>query len=71
MTAGTVITVLIADDDPFVRRGVSDIFSATDDIVVVADVEDGDKVPAAVRAHRPRVVLMDLKMRRVGGLEAT
>jgi DNA-binding NarL/FixJ family response regulator len=71
MTATSVITVLIADDDPFVRRGVSDIFAATDDISVVADVDDGDQVAAAVHAHRPHVVLMDLKMKRIGGLEAT
>ncbi|WP_030167795.1 MULTISPECIES: response regulator transcription factor [Actinomycetes] len=71
MTTATLITVLIADDDPFVRRGVTDIFAATDDIVVIADVEDGDQVAAAVQARRPHVVLMDLKMRRVGGLVAT
>ncbi|MGW5075781.1 response regulator [Rhodococcus sp. NPDC004095] len=71
MTGADTITVLIADDDPFVRRGVADIFTATGDIVVVADVDDGDQVPAAVAVHRPRVVLMDLKMRRVGGLDAT
>lgn len=71
MTAPAVITVLIVDDDPFVRRGVADIFAKTPDISVVADVEDGDKVPAAVSAFRPHVVLMDLQMRRVGGLDAT
>ncbi|OZD87668.1 DNA-binding response regulator [Rhodococcus sp. 05-2256-B2] len=71
MTAPAVITVLIVDDDPFVRRGVTDIFAKTPDISVVADVEDGDQVPAAVTAFRPHVVLMDLQMRRVGGLDAT
>jgi DNA-binding NarL/FixJ family response regulator len=71
MTGPSRITVLIADDDPFVRRGVSDIFAATEDIVVVADVEDGDQVLAAVQQFRPHVVLMDLKMKRVGGLDAT
>nr|WP_314144374.1 response regulator transcription factor [uncultured Rhodococcus sp.] len=71
MTAPAVITVLIVDDDPFVRRGVTDIFAKTPDILVVADVEDGDQVPAAVSAFRPHVVLMDLQMRRVGGLDAT
>lgn len=71
MTGDDAITVLIADDDPFVRRGVADIFAATTDIIVVAGVDDGDGVPAAVATHRPRVVLMDLKMKRVGGLDAT
>ncbi|MET4049486.1 MULTISPECIES: response regulator transcription factor [unclassified Rhodococcus (in: high G+C Gram-positive bacteria)] len=71
MTAPAVITVLIVDDDPFVRRGVTDIFAKTPDISVVADVEDGDQVPAAVTAFRPHVVLMDLQMRRVGGLDST
>lgn len=66
-----MITVLIADDDPFVRRGVSDIFSATGDITVIADVDDGDQVIVAVQTYRPHVVLMDLKMKRIGGLEAT
>lgn len=71
MTSPAVITVLIVDDDPFVRRGVTDIFAKTPDISVVADVEDGDEVPAAVAAFRPQVVLMDLQMRRVGGLDST
>ncbi|MDZ7912584.1 MAG: response regulator transcription factor [Rhodococcus sp. (in: high G+C Gram-positive bacteria)] len=71
MTAANVITVLIVDDDAFVRRGVADIFAKTPDIEVVADVEDGDLVPAAVATFRPHVVLMDLQMRRVGGLDAT
>ncbi|WP_032402628.1 response regulator [Rhodococcoides fascians] len=71
MTAPAVITVLIVDDDPFVRRGVTDIFAKTPDISVVADVGDGDQVPAAVAAFRPHVVLMDLQMRLVGGLDST
>ncbi|MCF8784295.1 MULTISPECIES: response regulator [Rhodococcus] len=71
MTAAAPITVLVVDDDPFVRRGVSDIFAATDDIAVIADVDDGDRVPGAVHRYAPQVVLMDLKMRRVGGLDAT
>ncbi|EOM74228.1 DNA-binding response regulator [Rhodococcus rhodnii] len=71
MTATPPITVLVVDDDPFVRRGVTDIFAATDDIAVVGEADDGDRVPDAVRRTTPQVVLMDLKMRRVGGLEAT
>ncbi|GGF99155.1 DNA-binding response regulator [Rhodococcoides trifolii] len=71
MTSPFEIRVVLADDDPFVRRGVADIFAATPDIRVVESVSDGDEVPDAVRNHRPHVVLMDLKMPRVGGLEAT
>ncbi|MGJ0117594.1 response regulator [Williamsia sp. MIQD14] len=66
----TPIDVLVVDDDPFVRRGLSDILTAAQDIRVVAEADDGDQVPSAVARHRPHVVLMDLKMRRVGGVEA-
>nr|WP_296775422.1 response regulator transcription factor [Rhodococcus sp. (in: high G+C Gram-positive bacteria)] len=71
MTSPSIITVLVADDDAFVRRGIADIFAATNDIRVIADVDDGDRVPTAIATFRPHVVLMDLKMKRVGGLDAT
>lgn len=63
--------MLIVDDDPFVRRGLGEIFGATADLVVVGDAADGDEVAEAVRRLRPHVVLMDLKMQRTGGLTAT
>ncbi|WP_188489515.1 response regulator transcription factor [Williamsia phyllosphaerae] len=71
MTFAAEIAVLVVDDDPMVRRGVTDIFGATADIRVVAGVDDGDQVLDAVATYRPDVVLMDLKMKRLGGLEAT
>ncbi len=64
------IDLVIVDDDPFVRRGLSDIFAASEDIRVVGEADDGDQVPAVLARYRPRVVLMDLTMRRVGGIEA-
>jgi DNA-binding NarL/FixJ family response regulator len=66
-----MIRVLIVDDDPLVRAGLSMILSGTDDIEVVGEAADGDEVPAAVAAHRPDVVLMDIRMPRTDGLRAT
>lgn len=71
MTDTAPIAVLVVDDDPFVRRGVADIFGAATDIAVLPGVDDGDQVLDAVATANPDVVLMDLKMKRVGGLEAT
>lgn len=66
-----MITVVNVDYDPFVPRGVMDIFAKAPDIAVVADVGDGDLVPAAVAAFRPHLVLINLRTRRVGGLDCT
>jgi DNA-binding NarL/FixJ family response regulator len=65
------IRVLIVDDDPLVRSGLRMMLSGTDRIDVVAEAEDGSEVLAAVDAHRPDVVLMDLRMPQVDGLAAT
>ncbi|MEV4640885.1 response regulator transcription factor [Actinoplanes sp. NPDC049548] len=65
------IRVLIVDDDALVRAGLTMILSSADDVSVVAEAADGSEVPAAVAAHRPHVVLMDIRMPRVDGLAAT
>ncbi|OBF63205.1 DNA-binding response regulator [Mycobacterium sp. 852002-51971_SCH5477799-a] len=65
------ITVLLVDDQDLVRSGLRRILRRKDGFVVVAECEDGDEVPAAVAEHRPDVVVMDLRMRRVDGIEAT
>ncbi|WP_344104957.1 response regulator transcription factor [Myceligenerans crystallogenes] len=61
--------VLIVDDDSFARSAIRTILTAQG-IDVVAEAEDGDEVPDAVIRHRPDVVLIDLQMRRVNGVEA-
>jgi DNA-binding NarL/FixJ family response regulator len=66
-----VIRVVIVDDQPIVRAGVARILGPEDGFEVVAECDDGDEVVAAVAAHRPDVVLMDVRMRRVDGVAAT
>jgi DNA-binding NarL/FixJ family response regulator len=66
-----VTRVLIVDDEALVRAGLRMILSAADDLEVVAEAEDGADAVDAVRAHRPDVVLMDVRMPRLDGLRAT
>jgi DNA-binding NarL/FixJ family response regulator len=66
-----VIRVLIVDDQPVVRAGVARILGPDDGFEVVGECDDGDEVVDAVAAHRPDVVLMDIRMRRTDGVTAT
>jgi DNA-binding NarL/FixJ family response regulator len=63
--------VLLVDDQELVRSGLRRILRRKDGFVVVAECADGDEVAAAVELHRPDVVVMDLRMRRMDGIEAT
>jgi DNA-binding NarL/FixJ family response regulator len=63
--------MLIADDHPLVRGSLVDLFSSTGDITVVAECADGTEVVSAALQTRPDVVLMDLVMPRMTGLQAT
>ncbi|MEV1241296.1 response regulator [Nonomuraea sp. NPDC050022] len=65
------IRVLIVDDDALVRAGLSMILGGTGDIEIVAEAGDGSEVPPLIAAHRPDVVLMDIRMPDVDGLTAT
>ncbi|MEU4726089.1 response regulator transcription factor [Nonomuraea dietziae] len=64
------VRVVIADDQALVRTGFQMILAA-DGIEVVAEAADGEEAVAAVRRARPDVVLMDIRMPRTDGLEAT
>jgi DNA-binding NarL/FixJ family response regulator len=63
--------VLLVDDQELVRSGLRRILRKRDGFEVVGECEDGDQVAAAVAAYAPDVVVMDLRMRRVSGIEAT
>jgi DNA-binding NarL/FixJ family response regulator len=66
-----VITVELADDQALVRAGFHALLSAEDDVTVVAQAADGEAAVALARQHRPAIVLMDIRMPRLDGLEAT
>ena len=65
------LRVLIADDQALVRAGFRMILEAQPDMEVVADAADGDLALRLARRHRPDIVLMDVRMPGLDGLEAT
>lgn len=65
------VAVLLVDDQDLVRSGLRRILRRKDGFTIVAECSDGDEVPDALAAHRPDVVVMDLRMKRVDGIEAT
>jgi DNA-binding NarL/FixJ family response regulator len=65
------IRVLIADDQAMVREGLRMILDLQDDIEVVAEAGDGQGALRAAAEHRPDVVLMDIRMPGMDGLQAT
>ena len=66
-----MIRVLIADDHAVVRQGLRTFLELQDDMEVVADVADGEAAVRAAREHAPDVVVMDLVMPHMDGVEAT
>lgn len=65
------VRVLLVDDDPLVRAGLRMILSSADDLAVAAEAADGTAAVTAAGAHRPDVVLMDVRMPGVDGIAAT
>ncbi|MFC5146505.1 response regulator [Streptomyces aureoversilis] len=65
------ITVVIADDQEMVRTGFRMILESQPDIDVVADVVDGEAALAAVEQYEPDVLLLDIRMPKLDGLEVT
>ncbi|HEY6890625.1 MAG TPA: response regulator transcription factor [Solirubrobacter sp.] len=66
-----MIRVLIADDQPLMRTGFKTVLEATGMIEVVAEADNGAEAIAAAEKHRPDVILMDIRMPGMDGLEAT
>jgi DNA-binding NarL/FixJ family response regulator len=65
------VRVLIADDDPLLRAGLTMMLAGAAEISIIAEAADGSQVAALVHQHRPDVVLMDIRMPNMDGLAAT
>jgi DNA-binding NarL/FixJ family response regulator len=66
-----MIRVLLVDDDALVRSGLRIMLAGVANLDVVAEAADGSEVLRAVDLHRPDVVLMDIRMPQLDGIEAT
>ncbi|PWJ08560.1 DNA-binding response regulator [Streptomyces sp. NWU49] len=64
------LRVVVADDNPVVRAGLTALLSGREDITVVAEAADGREAYEAARAHRPDVILLDVRMPGVDGISA-
>jgi DNA-binding NarL/FixJ family response regulator len=70
-SGGAQVRVLVADDQALFRRGLSVVLSASADIEVVGEAADGEEAVAKAKELAPDVVLMDVRMPRLSGIEAT
>lgn len=66
-----MITVVVADDHPMVRTGLRAVLEGMPEMELVAEAATGEQAVAAVAEHHPDLVVMDLHMPGIGGLEAT
>ncbi len=71
MECGGVIRVVLVDDQPLVLTGLRRILAPREGFEVVAECCDGDEVEDTVDAMKPDLVIMDARMKRMGGAEAT
>jgi DNA-binding NarL/FixJ family response regulator len=70
MTSGGEIRIIVVDDQAVVRQGFVSLISTVPDMRVIAQGTNGREAVALYREHKPDVVLMDLRMPEMGGVEA-
>lgn len=71
MNHSAAIRVMVVDDDPMVITGIKGILQVAEDIEVVGSAANGEEAIDKVALHYPDVVLMDIRMPGIGGIEAT
>jgi DNA-binding NarL/FixJ family response regulator len=64
------IRVMVTDDHPLMREGINAVIQGAEDIIVVADADNGQQALEMFRIHRPDVTLMDLQMPIMNGIDA-
>src|SRR5580658_8062226 len=64
------IRVMVTDDHPLMREGINAVIQGAEDIIVVADADNGQQALEMFRVHRPDVTLMDLRMPIMNGIDA-
>jgi DNA-binding NarL/FixJ family response regulator len=64
------VRVLLVDDQPLIRAGLTRILDPQPELEVVGECSDGDEVPEAVRRFAPDVIVMDVRMKRTSGIDA-
>jgi len=70
MSARPRIRVMFVDDHPMLRAGLAATLLAEDDMEIAAEASDGAEAIQMYQQHRPDIVLMDLRLPRLGGVEA-
>lgn len=65
------IKVLVADDHPLIRKALRDVLEEEPDLQVVAEAGNGEEAVALTEQHRPDIVIMDISMPVMNGVEAT
>lgn len=71
MTERIPIKVLVVDDHPVVRDGLKNMFMVFDDLELIGEAESGDEALAFCQQHTPDVILMDILMPGMNGIQAT
>ena len=64
-------TIILVEDHEVLRDGIRSLIEATDDFEIVAEAADGATAVELVERHRPDIVLMDIWLPRLSGIEAT